>query len=335
MTLPALVTTWQSQGEVVPVAGHDIFVVDRGRLDAPALVLLHGFPGSSFDWRLVVDALAPRWRVLTFDFLGYGLSAKPDQAYSLFDQADLVEELLAAKGVDRAVLVAHDMGDTVAAELLARSVAAAGAPAGSGDPGRSAGDPGGGDDPGGSSGAGDPGDPGGGSGGGSGIEWAGCLLTNGSIFIDMAQLTAGQLGLLALPDEMTAGSLGEEGMAAGLRASFPPDRPDPEEMQAMVALILHADGDRLLPRLIRYIEERRAHQPRWTAGLVDYPGPMVVAWGDLDPIAVPAMADRLAALRAAARRDVELVHWPEIGHWPSVEDPSLVAGLVADRLSFL
>lgn len=293
MTLPPLVTTWQTRGEVLPVAGHDIFVVDRGRLDAPTLVLLHGFPGSSFDWRLVVDALSPRWRVLTFDFLGYGLSDKPDQVYSLFDQADLVEQLLAAKGVGRAVLVAHDMGDTVAAELLARST--------SGDRG--------------------------------GIEWSGCLLTNGSIFIDMAQLTAGQVGLLALPDEMTAGSLGADGMAAGLRASFPPDRPDPEEMQAMVALILHADGDRLLPRLIRYIEERRAHQPRWTAGLVDYPGPMVVAWGDLDPIAVPAMADRLAALRAAAGRDVELVHWPDIGHWPSVEDPALVAGLIADRLS--
>ena len=290
---PALVTEWQEQGEVVPVGGHDLFVVEQGPADGPTLVLLHGFPGSSFDWRHVMAALASRWRLLTFDFLGYGLSAKPDQAYSLFAQADLVEELLEQRGVARAALLAHDMGDTVAAELLARSNA----------------------------------------GSGPRVDWTACMLTNGSIFIDMAQLTAGQQGLLALPDEKRDESLGAEGMAFGLAASFPPGRPAPEEMEAMVALILRDDGDRLLPRLIRYIEERRAHQDRWTAGLVDYPGPLVLAWGDLDPIAVPTMPDRLAELRSRAGRDVELVHWPDIGHWPSVEDPDLVAGLVADRLA--
>ena len=288
---PSLVDDWQAEGEVVAVGGHDVFVVDRGA-GGPTLVLLHGFPGSSFDWRHVMTALSPRWRVLACDFLGFGLSAKPDRRYSLFEQADLVEELLAARGVERASLLAHDMGDTVAAELLARSNAGDGA-----------------------------------------VEWTACMLTNGSIFIDMAQLTDGQQLLLSLPDERRTESLGPEAMAFGLAASFPPGRPAPDEMAAMVSLILRDGGDLLLPRTIRYIEERRAHQPRFTAGLVDYPGPLVLAWGDLDPIAVPAMPDRLAELRAEAGRDVELVHWPDIGHWPSVEDPDLVAGLVADRLA--
>jgi pimeloyl-ACP methyl ester carboxylesterase len=234
---------------------------------------------------------------VTFDFLGFGLSAKPDQPYSLFAQADLVVEVLAQRGVDQAVLVAHDMGDTVAAELMARRAE--------------------------------------GYTNGSDIDWTGCVLTNGSIFIDMAQLTSGQQLLLSLPDEVTTGSLGEDAMANGLLASFPSGRPDPDELEAMVALICREDGDRLLPRLIRYLEERRRHQPRFTAGLVDFLGPMVVAWGDLDPIAVPAMADRIAALRAEQGRDVELVHWPDIGHWPSVEDPDLVAGLIADRMQYL
>ena len=289
--LPSLVTEWRDQGEIVRLGGHDVFVVDQGA-GGPTLVLLHGFPGSSFDWRHVMAALAPRWRLLTCDFLGFGLSAKPDRRYSLFEQADLVEELLAARGVERAALLAHDMGDTVAAELLARANAGEGA-----------------------------------------VEWTACMLTNGSIFIDMAQLTDGQKLLLSLPDERRTESLGPEAMAAGLAASFPPERPAPDELAAMVALILHDGGDLLLSRTIRYIEERRAHQPRFTAGLVDYPGPLVLAWGDLDPIAVPAMPDRLAELRAAAGNDVELVHWPDIGHWPSVEDPELVAGLVADRLA--
>lgn len=287
---PQLVTAWRERGELLAAGGHELFVVDEGPADAPVLVLLHGFPGSSFDWRLVMDALAPRWRVLTFDFLGYGFSPKPDQPYSLFAQADLVEVLLASKGVTRAVVVAHDMGDTVAAELLARAN----------------------------------------EGAGSGVEWLACVVTNGSIFIDMAQLTAGQQMLLSLPDERLADSLGAGSMANGLQASFPDGRPAPEELEAMVALILLDGGDQLLPRIIRYIEERRRHQPRFTAGLVDYPGRMIVAWGDLDPIAVPAMADKLATLRAERGHDVDLVHWPDIGHWPSVEDPDLVAGLLAD-----
>ena len=280
MTLPAPVTDWQAQGATESVGGHDVFVVDTGAAEAPVLVMLHGFPGSSFDWRHVVAALSSRWRIVTFDFPGFGLSAKPDQAYSLFRQAELVEELLTARGIGRAALLAHDMGDTVAAELLARA----------GERGPEA-----------------------------AVDWVACVLTNGSIFIDMAQLTAGQQLLLSLPDERMAESLGEEGMASGLQVSFPPGRPSAPELQAMVALILREGGDRLLPRTIRYVEERRAHQPRWTAALVDYPGTLVAAWGDLDPIAVPEMPDHLAALRAEAGNDTELVHWPDIGHWPSVE----------------
>jgi pimeloyl-ACP methyl ester carboxylesterase len=286
-----LVDAWREQGEIEVAGGHEIFVVEHGPAEAPVIVLLHGFPGSSFDWRQVLAALAVRWRVVTFDFLGFGFSAKPfDDAYSLFDQADLTTELLLAHGVRRATLVAHDMGDTVAAELLVRA-----------NEGR------------------------------SDVEWAGCILTNGSIFIDMAQLTAGQRGLLALPDEPLAASLGFDGLRHGLQASFPPDRPAPDELDAMVQLTMHHEGDRLLPRVIRYIEQRWRHQPRWTAGLADFPGPMVAAWGDLDPIAVPAMPDRLGGLRDEAGLEIEVVHWPDVGHWPSIEAPDLVAGLVADR----
>lgn len=295
--MPREVRQWRGQGAVVDIAGQGIFVVDTagddppGR-DQPVLVLLHGFPGSSYDWRQVVPALAARWRVLAFDFCGFGLSAKPrDGAYSLFTQADLTERLLADRGVSRASLVAHDMGDTVAAELLVRSTE-----------------------------------------GRSHLVWDGCVLTNGSIFIEMAQLTAGQQALLALPDEPLAASLGAEGLRAGLAASFPPDRPAAAELEAMVWLNQHAGGDLLLPRLIRYIEERRQHQPRWTAALRDYPGPLVAAWGDLDPIAVPAMADRLGSLRDEAGNPVEVIHWPDVGHWPSVEAPDLVAGLILDIL---
>lgn len=92
--------------------------------DQPPVVLLHGFPGSSHDWAGVSPALGVSRRVLTLDLPGYGLSAKPgDGDYSLFTQADVVEAVLDQHGITACSLVAHDMGDTVAAELMARRTA--------------------------------------------------------------------------------------------------------------------------------------------------------------------------------------------------------------------
>ena len=52
--------------------------------------------------------------------VGYGLSAKPDRAYSMALQADVAAAFVAALGIDRLALLTHDMGDTVGGELLAR-----------------------------------------------------------------------------------------------------------------------------------------------------------------------------------------------------------------------
>ena len=55
------------------------------------MLVLHGFPTSSYDWQHALDVLRARRRVVMLDYPGYGLSAKPDQTYSLFEQADVVE----------------------------------------------------------------------------------------------------------------------------------------------------------------------------------------------------------------------------------------------------
>ena len=58
--------------------------------------MLHGFPGSTFDWRHVIADLAADHRVVGHDFLGFGLSDKPfDGDYSLFAQADRTERVVA------------------------------------------------------------------------------------------------------------------------------------------------------------------------------------------------------------------------------------------------
>jgi pimeloyl-ACP methyl ester carboxylesterase len=288
MSLPIPVREWRDDGRFVDVGGNQIFVMDTNSHPGPFVFILHGFPSSSFDWHLVVPELAKRQRVIAFDFLGFGLSAKPDQPYSIFEQADIAEAIAAECDIDRCVLVSHDMGDTVAAELMMRQAE-----------------------------------------GKLGFTVERSILTNGSIFIDMAQLSAGQQLLLSLPDERMSDPLEMNGMKPGLRGTFPPDEePPPEELDAMVALIKHNGGDQLLGRTIRYIEERRANQDRFTQGLVSFAGPMSALWGELDPIAVVAMTDRLKELRPAT----EVVRWPDVAHWPSIERPERVAEAILERL---
>ncbi len=113
---------WRAGGRSLELCGHEVFVADLGNPDADSVLLvLHGFPTSSHDFHAAAQALAASRRVVFFDFPGYGFSAKPvDHAYSLFEQADVVCALVQALGVERPHLLAHDMGTSVACELLAR-----------------------------------------------------------------------------------------------------------------------------------------------------------------------------------------------------------------------
>ena len=117
-----VVEDWERLGDRLQVAGNEIFVIDRpGRDDGDPVLILHGFPSCSFDWRRIIDHLTRR--VVLLDMLGYGLSAKPfDHRYSLFEQADIVEGVGAALGLSSVALVTHDVGDSVGGELLAREL---------------------------------------------------------------------------------------------------------------------------------------------------------------------------------------------------------------------
>ncbi len=83
---------WEALGRTRELCGEHVFTVDVAPLGterhAPLLVL-HGFPTSSFDFAAVLDGLRQGRRVLLLDMLGYGLSAKPDRQYTMALQADL------------------------------------------------------------------------------------------------------------------------------------------------------------------------------------------------------------------------------------------------------
>jgi pimeloyl-ACP methyl ester carboxylesterase len=117
---------WRAAGDTFEWRGVRVFYRVEG--SGEPLLLVHGFPTASWDWWRVWPALVARYRVLALDMVGFGFTDKPRWfAYSIFAQADLFEALLARERVTHYRLLAHDYGDTVAQELLARQRSATGA----------------------------------------------------------------------------------------------------------------------------------------------------------------------------------------------------------------
>jgi pimeloyl-ACP methyl ester carboxylesterase len=268
------VREWQSRGTSDRFRGHSIHVFERDGSD-PLLLLLHGFPSSSFDWRALL-ALQQDHAALAFDFLGFGLSAKPrDHVYSLLWQADLVEDLVRRRSPARPVfIVAHDMGTSVATELMARDLD-----------------------------------------GRLGFDLRGALLFNGSIVLKRASLTPAQRLLRSPLGAVFARLSSERVFRHQFGGVFSAKHPlDPQEAADQWSLICHDGGRTIGHRLIHYLNERERYAERWHGAVRDWPGPLSFTWGLQDPVATTAVLDALVELRpaAAVERLPELGHYPQV-----------------------
>ena len=181
---------------------------------------------------------------MTLDFLGFGLSDKPDVRYGIRMQADAVEAVAEAAGLGPVLLMTHDMGDSVGGELLARD-----------------------------------------------FPVAQRVLTNGSIYLDLAHLTAGQQALLAMPDRPHDAVTAESFRVGLMRTFSPKSAVDAAELDAQAAFGALNNGFAMLPRTIRYIEDRRFEERRYTGAIETHPSPLGVVWGADDPVADVAMTD--------------------------------------------
>jgi pimeloyl-ACP methyl ester carboxylesterase len=97
----------------VTVAGRQLFYREAGDADAPVILLLHGFPTSSFMFRNLIPLLADRYRLIAPDHLGFGLSDSPsvrDFDYTFGALADLTAGLLEQLRVRRYAIYVHDYG---------------------------------------------------------------------------------------------------------------------------------------------------------------------------------------------------------------------------------
>jgi pimeloyl-ACP methyl ester carboxylesterase len=105
------------------VEGIDIFYREAGVAEAPAVVLLHGFPTSSHMFRNLIPVLAHRYRVIAPDYPAFGQSGTPGRhefRYSFARFAELMDGLLNRLGVERYALYVQDYGAPVGYRLALR-----------------------------------------------------------------------------------------------------------------------------------------------------------------------------------------------------------------------
>jgi pimeloyl-ACP methyl ester carboxylesterase len=104
------------------IDGTDIFYREAGSADAPVVLLPHGYPCSSYEFRNLMPALADRWRLLAPDYPGAGYSATPDDFdYSFDGYADFLDGFVRALGVERFALYLHDFGSPIGARLAIKA----------------------------------------------------------------------------------------------------------------------------------------------------------------------------------------------------------------------
>ncbi len=280
--LSATAEAWRARGRRLDVRGVGVFWVDSGGSGTP-LLLLHGFPTSSYDWHTIFELLAAKRRVVALDFPGFGFSDKPaDYSYSLHEQADVVAAVAKAAGISLAHVLGHDMGTSVTTELLARRRV-----------------------------------------GLAGFDIDRVVLMNGSVHAEMASLTLAQQ-LLRRP------ILGPLFARLASRATYGlqlrrilgrRDALSDEELDDQFALLRSGDGHLRLPTIVGYYDERIRFARRWHGALETLDLPLLVLWGRRDPVAVPAIAEKVAAETPTAR-----LEWLDaLGHYPQLEDPATVA----------
>jgi pimeloyl-ACP methyl ester carboxylesterase len=270
VTLTPRAAAWHQTGQLVEIAGSRIFVRRQAGEGTP-LLFLHGYPSSSYDWRDVLHGLPGR-DITMFDFLGFGLSDKPRaHVYSLLEQADLVGAVADGR---RVALVAHDMGTSVANELLARDI--------QGElPFELA----------------------------SVLLLNGSMVLEAASLTISQKVLRSRLGPIAarLSNERSFGLQFK-------RIFSPAHPLTPEEAADQWSLLAHNDGHRIIDKLTYYLHERITFAPRWHGALRDWHGDLELAWAGRDPVCTEAVLQAVLALRPQAplTRFAELGHYPQI-----------------------
>ena len=283
---------WKAAGQFFDYLGFDIFYrIDGLPLgEGPALLLIHGYPFNSYDWALIWPTLTQGFTVIAPDMIGMGFSDKPvAYGYSVPDHADMHEALLEHLNVESCHVLAHDLGDSVGQELLARHEF--------GDWSYRA------------------------------VRFESITWLNGGLFNEtytprtmQKLMSATPLGDIMSP--LQGSRLSRRLLAPTINEMFGPNtKPSPQMMETFHQILDYNDGKRVLHKVGRFLGDRYVHRNRWVRAMRRTTVPMRLIDGPIDPNSGRHMADRYAEVIPNA--DVVMLA-DDIAHWPQLEAPEAV-----------
>lgn len=285
--------SWRDKARYFTFQGNQIAYWTGGDESAKPLLLVHGFPTSSYDWVPTWKMLGAKRRLIACDMLGFGLSDKPKVGfkglgYTIHWQTDVQAALLNHLAIRDFDALVHDYGVSVGQELLARQQ------------------------------------------GGFGIEELGqCLFLNGGIFPDQHRpVTMQTLGVSKI-GFLVSVLMTRKNFATNFAQVFGPStKPAEPELDAFWEFIAHKGGNRLTHKLLHYIADRRTHKDRWEAALVAAQNRIGLINGALDPVSGQHAYDKWREVLPDAQHHL----LPDVGHYPQVEAPERVAAKVLEWL---
>ena len=275
--------TWREEADFFVYKTHTIFFKEAG--SGETLLLIHGFPTASWDWQQLWPELIKRYHVIVLDLLGFGFSDKPrNYPYSILDQAELIEQLMRHKKISQLKIMAHDYGDTVAQELLARFNARQ-------------------------------------KRGEDGIEITHLCLLNGGLFPETHRPLWVQKVLMSPLGFIVSRFFNRKKLGKNFKRIFgAKTQPSEAALDDFWTLIEGNGGRYVFHLLIRYMAERVEHRARWVGALQAARLPIRLINGSADPISGAHMVERYKALVPSP----DVVELEGIGHFPLIEAPEAV-----------
>lgn len=270
---------WKAAGKSFNYKGHDIFYREGG--SGELLLLVHGFPTASWDWERIWTALTDRYHVIALDMIGFGFSAKPRAYhYSIIDQADLHEVFLEKNNFASAHILAHDYGDTVVQEMVARWQMRKTNQV-------------------------------------QGLDIQSIAYLNGGIFPRQHRPRLIQKVLASPIGRYLHPFLGRHSLARTFKDIFGKNtQPTEKELDEFWALVDYNKGKVIIPLLIQYMHERPKNEVRWVTALKQEDVPQCFINGAADPISGAHVANYYK--QHIPQANVSLLE--DIGHYPQVED---------------
>jgi pimeloyl-ACP methyl ester carboxylesterase len=276
----------------------NIFYRTFGNINNPAIVMVHGWPTSSYDFKELISYLEKEYFIAVIDTPGYGFSDKPKGSYrySISDDARLLDYFIREiLDLRKFTLLTHDKGDSVGFAFLALYQKTDTLI----------------------------------------YKIDHHVILNGGIYLPLAKLSAVQkyLTIPIFGQFMTRFILTPDRFTKLLAKIYFPALTKKQQLN-ISSIFNYQGGTTVFPKTLKYIQDRRQFEQAWLKTLKQSKIPATLIWGERDPIAKTEIADFIWD-NYLKNRDAPASYWriPCASHYLQNDQPSILAQLINQSLS--